>query len=183
MRKININDMVEIWKDIVGYEGLYQISSFGRVKSLKFGKERILSTSPNGSGYLNVVLCKKGFKPFNGGTHRLVALHFIDNPENKEQVNHIDGCKTNNKVENLEWNTSSENTQHSYDVGLSKKGKDSTSSKIIYQYTLDNIFIKKWDCIRDVQRELNIKQSNISVCAKGKVKTAGGFRWSYDITS
>jgi len=178
---------VEIWKDIVGYEGMYQVSNLGRVKSLNYnrtGKENILSTSKN-KGYFNVVLSKKGFKPFTVRTHRLVAEAFIPNPQNKPQVNHIDGNKLNNNIENLEWNTASENQQHAYDTGLkisnwlNKKGKENHLSKIIYQYTKDLQFIKKWYCIMDAVRELNIKHSNISRCVNGKRKSTGGFRWSY----
>ncbi len=118
--------MKEIFKDVQGYEGLYQISNLGRVKSLK-RRVRIGSyertvpekylTHFDVLGYDIVVLHKKS-KKYTAGVHRLIALHFIDNPENKPQVNHKDGNKKNNSIENLEWATSQENIQHSHDTGL-----------------------------------------------------------------
>lgn len=115
---------MEEWKDIKGYEGLYQISNLGEVKSLsreveqsngkKYTiKERKLKTSRNGNGYTGITLNKDGKHRFN--VHRLVALHFIENPEGKEQVNHKDLDKTNNCKDNLEWLTKSENQIHYYE--------------------------------------------------------------------
>ena len=121
----------EIWKDIIGYEGIYQISNLGRVKRLagkclaKAGKYRTVSESiltcfPNKTryNYLYVNLNNNGIKQFR--VHRLVAIHFIPNPNNLPQVNHIDGDKNNNSINNLEWCTRSENSQHAYDTGLKK---------------------------------------------------------------
>lgn len=112
-----------IWKDIPGYEGLYQVSNFGEVKSFyKFRdgkKERILKHAINDSGYKIVVLTKNK-KPKSLRVHRLVALTFIDNFENKPQVNHIDGNKLNNNINNLEWCTNGENEKHAYKLGLKK---------------------------------------------------------------
>jgi len=184
---------VEIWKDIVGYEGMYQVSNLGRVKSLNYNrsyKEKILKNTISNTGYFIICLIKfKLLKNFL--VHRLVAKAFINNKENKPQVNHIDGCKTNNNILNLEWSTAKENTQHAFKTGLNKipkgkqhhlynkKGKQHHTSKTIYQYTKDLQFIKKWDSTMDVKRELNINDGNISSCALGKLKSAGGFRWSY----
>lgn len=120
---------MEVWEDIKGYEGLYQISNLGRVKCLpkdvvstKYGHvrhypERIASTYSRNGGYKFVELSKDG-KARKYSVHRLVAKHFISNPENKPQVNHIDGNKANNRVDNLEWVTASENIKHAYENGL-----------------------------------------------------------------
>ena len=106
--------LFEIWKDIEGYEGLYQVSNLGRVKSLKVSKiksERIRKSYQQSSGYISIVLCKNG-KVTNHKIHRLVANAFIDNPDNLPEVNHMDEDKTNNCVDNLEWCDSSYNKNY-----------------------------------------------------------------------
>lgn len=190
----------EIWVDIDDYEGLYKVSNLGRIKSLDFnhtGKVGILTQKDN--NYLEVKLSKNKIPKYKS-VHRLVAIAFIPNPLNKPQVNHISGDKTDNRISNLEWNTRSENMQHAYDIGLNKKGKEhhwfgkgkehylfgrigkeNPTSKIIYQYTLQGDFIKKWDSLSDIKRELNYNIGNISLCANGKYKSAGGYFWSYQI--
>ena len=106
--------MEEIWKDIEGYEGLYQVSNLGRVKSL-YKKEKILKLGAVSSGYFFVHLYKmRKLKVIR--VHRLVALTFVPNTENKLEVNHKDGNKQNNRADNLEWATKSENVKHSYSV-------------------------------------------------------------------
>jgi hypothetical protein len=115
--------MQEIWKDITGYEGLYKVSSYGRIKSLidHYGNERvlILKNIVNDRGYLRVNLYKLG-KIKTLKVHRIVAIEFIPNPDKKKQVNHIDGIKINNYISNLEWNTGHENIKHSWKIGLRK---------------------------------------------------------------
>lgn len=116
---------MEIWKEIKNYEGLYEISSKGRVKSLArisgscVRKERLLKLNTTKDGYSFVSLSKDS-KQKSFRIHRLVAEAFIPNPDNKETVNHKDGDKSNNHIENLEWATREENIQHSYDLGLKK---------------------------------------------------------------
>ena len=119
--------MEEKWKDIIGYEGFYQVSNLGNVKSLfriiqtgnnkRSVKEKILKSNINRYGYVMVTISKFG-KLYTHSVHRLVALAFISNPLNKPQINHINGIKTDNYLDNLEWNTVSENNQHSFDNGL-----------------------------------------------------------------
>jgi len=116
--------MGEIWKDIKGWEGFYQISNFGNVKSLKrkssigrLLKERLLKPTPDTKGYLRVAFHIKS-KATHYSVHRLVGLMFLENPLNKEQINHKDGNKENNNVSNLEWCTNKENSDHAYNTGL-----------------------------------------------------------------
>ena len=120
--------MEEIWKDIKGYEGRYQISNFGRVKSLIYPKEKIMNIynfrrdGEKGKGYWRVRLIKNSsYKYFF--VHRLVAEAFIPNPNNYATVNHINGDKTDNRAENLEWCTQKENINHAWETGLVDKEK------------------------------------------------------------
>ncbi|MDM0987481.1 NUMOD4 domain-containing protein [Clostridium perfringens] len=117
---------MEVWKEIKGYEGMYQISNLGRVKALERidsrglrRKEKILKYNNTKNGYLEAVLCKNG-KTKHITVHRLVAIHFIENINNLPIVNHIDGNKQNNKVDNLEWCTYSYNVKHAFRTGLAK---------------------------------------------------------------
>lgn len=112
----------EIWKDVPGYEGIYVISNMGRLKRIMHRKHptnTIINASINDYGYHYSCLTING-KGQNHMIHRLVGQAFIPNPEDKPQVNHIDGCKSNNVLQNLEWNTSKENINHAWDTGLAK---------------------------------------------------------------
>lgn len=111
---------VELWKDVKDYEGIYQVSSFGRFKSFKFGKGKIFNHNPtNKNHYIRIHLCNNG-EMRDESLHVLVALAFIDNPENKKTVNHKNGNKQNNFWWNLEWNTYDENNKHAKSTGLNK---------------------------------------------------------------
>lgn len=125
-------------------------------------------------GYLQVLLYEEG-KPHPKKVHRLVAEAFIPNLDNKPQVNHINGDKTDNRVKNLEWCTNSENQLHAYKNGLEKPRFQSK----VKQYSLDGIFIKQFEYIKDAAKELNIDDSSISACCRKKRKTAGGYIWKY----
>ena len=166
--------MDEIWCDIEGYEGLYQISNKGRVKSLKWGKERILRPMINTSGYYYITLCndsvKKAFQ-----LHRLVAQAFIPNLYNKPQVNHLDENKLNNSVDNLEWATAKENSNY----GSRNERAGNSLSIPILQYSKSGEFIKKWLGALEVERVLGINNSHIIDCCKGRYKSAYGFIWRY----
>lgn len=175
---------MESWKNIDGYDGLYKISNLGRVKSSpnksNHNGEMILKQS-DVMGYRCVCLYKNSVaKMFK--VHRLVATAFLENTENKPQVNHIDGNKLNNNANNLEWVTASENTKHAHEKGLAKalKGKDNNRIVLVVQINKEtNREIKTYYGIREAERETGVYHSNISRCCKGIVKSAGGFKWEY----
>jgi len=171
---------MEIWKAIIGFER-YQISNLGRVKSLPktwvSGRGRILShdgkilfQQKSPQGYLSVKVSDGKHKRFR--THRLVALAFIPNPENKPEVNHKDGNKENNHVSNLEWATGSENVKHSFDAGLktSSKGENHGRSKLNetavreIRYAYNN----RIATFRSLAKKFQVHPSVISDCAKLK---------------
>jgi hypothetical protein len=183
----------EIWKDIKNYESFFQISNFGRVKSLeRFSKqnvlikEKILKQYKDNKGYKTITLRKNGKRSNGLSVHRLVALHFINNPQNKPEVNHIDGDKTNNHVDNLEWVTKSENHLHAHKTGLHncyegvkdnlKKGTEFTKKRVRCIET-NEIF----ESAAAADRYLGFKSQNVSVVARGgnNQKTAGGYHWEY----
>ena len=180
--------MQEIWKDIKGYEGIYQVSNLGKVKSLNYkrGKhEKEIKQALNSRGYLEVGLFNGKVKTHR--VHRLVAQTFIPNPENKDEVNHIDGNKKNNAVSNLEWNTSKENVHHAWENKLICFSKESrrkagiSRQKPCLQYDKNNHLIKRWDSLKQASKELGICKSTISMCLNGRYETAGGYVWKFDI--
>lgn len=169
----------EIWKDIKGYEGKYEISNFGRVKShVKIGtptyyKTPILSTP----GYYTVCLSKDGKVSYSVGIHRLVAEAFVENTDKtKTEVNHKDGDKLNNYYENLEWVTRKENNEHAIKSGLRKYVKS------IEQYTLDDELVNIFKSSAEAGKFLGKgKRTNTHIlnCCKGKISTAYGYKWKY----
>lgn len=168
--------MKEIWKDIKGYEGLYQVSNLGKVKSLK--KNIILKPYIEKKGYLRIDLNKNG-KSKHYLIHRLVAEAFIPNPLNKLQINHIDCNKQNNCINNLEWSTNLENAIHAYNNNL----RPFKPLRKINQYDLDGNFIKTWNSIIEASSQFknvsNHPQCNISGVLRGLRKTAFGYIWKY----
>lgn len=183
--------MKELWKPINGYEDRYHVSNLGRVKSIKriseqdhLLPERILRPG-NLRGYHRVLLLKNGHRK-NVQVHRLVAKAFIPNPKNKPQVNHINGVKNDNRVDNLEWVTASENKQHAFDTGLEKPqwsgvcGKDNPLSRQVIQVNLSTGYQNKFDGINEASRIIGIDCGSIVHCLKGRRKSAGGFKWMYE---
>lgn len=181
----------EEFRDIKGYEGLYQVSNYGRVKRILFinnhikkTKEKMLSClkcSNNKNYYIAFVLSKNG-KEKRYYAHRLVAQAFIPNLNNSPQINHKDGNKQNNRVDNLEWCDGFYNQQHAIKTGLRKikTGKDCKNIKPILQYDKNKNFIAKWEYIKQASDILNIPAPNICDCCKGKIKSAGGYIWKYE---
>lgn len=171
--------MKEIWKDIKGYEGLYQVSNLGRVKSTRRNKEKIMKPNKGKKGYLRLNFTIN-YKSKSFQVHRLVAKAFIPNPGNLPEVNHIDGNKANNNIKNLEWVTSKENCNHAWNIGLNKKiyGRK-TNLKAVAQYSLNGELIKKWDYITQASKKIQIDRTGIILCCRHKQKTAGGYKWEY----
>jgi hypothetical protein len=165
---------MEIWKDIVGYEGYYQVSNFGRVKGINrlivhglktiTKKERMLKNRKTTKGYYQVVLCKNA-KYFNYSVHRLVAESFTQNTLNKLQINHINGIKTDNRLENLEWVTQSENIKHAHNIGLIKMPKHENHYKSkLSQYQIEEIRSGKHKQI-DLAKRYGVHKTTISKIA------------------
>ena len=164
---------IEIWKDISGYEGLYQVSNFGRVARLSHGVRKIRKFGAS-RGYDVVGLCKNG--KINGFlVHRLVAQAFIPNPQNLPCINHKDENKHNNTTSNLEWCDYVYNNNY----GTFKERISKTKSYDVLQWTTDGQFVKKWRGISTASRELGVCRTSIQFCLSGRYQTAGGFVWSY----
>ena len=169
--------MKEIWKDIEGYEGLYQICTMGRVRSVR--NNVILKSKIERNGYERVILSTNNI-PKGYFIHRLVANAFIPNPDNLPQVNHKDENKANNRVDNLEWCDGKYNIN--YGTGTRRRQLANTNGKLskpVLQYTLEGIFIKEWKSTMDVQRNLGFDHPNISRCCRGKYACAYGYIWKY----
>lgn len=166
----------EKFLEIRGYEGLYQISNYGRVKSLGNGKSnrskmQILKPGKDRGGYLHVVLCKDR-KPKGFLVHRLVAEHFIPNPSNLPEINHKDENKENNCVDNLEWC----DTKYNINYGT----RTEKCSKKVYQYTKSGEFVREWKSFISIKREKGFNHSIIWRCCNGKCKSAYNYIWTYE---
>ena len=185
--------MNEIWKEIEGYEGKYEVSNLGNVRSLKYARSNKVKLLKQASdhGYKRVNLFKNG-KRKSHWVHRLVAIAFLPNPNNLPQVNHKDENKTNNRMDNLEWCTIKYNMNYGtrnerQSKSLSKrmtgkyKGKDSPNAKSILMYDREGNFIRRFDCIGDANEYFGKARycSAINKCLKGRNKTAYGYIFKY----
>lgn len=196
----------EIWKPIKDFK-YYQVSNLGNVRSverfedvynykrkgnvIRKRKSRILATRISSNGYMNISLFQNG-KTKTFSVHRLVAEAFIPNIDNKLQVNHINGIKTDNRVENLEWCNSSENIKHAYSNGLNhisnkqrKIAKENVlkaaekNKRPVDQLSNKGDFIRSWNSMTDIYKELNYHWGNISAVCRGKKELAYGYKWRY----
>lgn len=192
------NSLIEIWKDIPNYEGLYQASNLGRIRSLDHKvmkkslsgelivhqyKGKILKGWVQNTGYLTVSLSNKKYS-----VHRLIATTFLEQEKGKNIVNHIDGNKLNNNVSNLEWCDYKHNFDEAIRLNLMNIKYNSYKNRIrakkINQYDLKRNFIRSYLCSIDAEKELKnkgikINARNIRDVCNGKRKTAGGFYWQY----
>lgn len=184
--------MKEIWKDIKDYEGLYQISNLGRIKSLNREflmenkltknmnvrkiKEKILNQYENKDKYLSVYLYKNKIRKMYL-VHRLVAQNFIINNKNYCEINHIDNNKQNNCDKNLEWCSRQYNIEYFSRTCLVGNSKRKTRYQPTEQYDLDGKYLKTWKTILDAEKFYNT--NHISECCRGKYQVIKGYRWKY----
>ena len=185
--------MIETWKDIIGFEGYYEVSNLGNIRTVEryinypdgskhLYKSKPIKLRPSVYGYNMAWICKD-CKKKGLFVHREVAKSFLPNPENKPQVNHINGIKTDNKLENLEWCTQFENMQHSFSVlkrencRKGKVGCPSTKKKTVIQCSLDGFVVGIFDSMKKASRDTGIKFNQILICINKKQHSAGGYLW------
>lgn len=193
--------MKELWKDIQGYDGLYQVSNLGRVRSVSHMAEmrrngtiilvqkegKILTPLTRRHGYLSVMLYGRGGHPTRHfkqiSIHRLVAEAFVENPNGYDEVNHIDECKTNNRADNLEWCDRKYNVN--YGTTQSRRSESTinlpSKSKRVVQKTLSGDFVAEWPSMAEIERQTGYSKSAICNCCQRKYgrSNAYGYTWSY----
>ncbi len=185
---------VEEWRSVPGYEKSYLVSSFGRIQSIdksvtqkncwgrfqtRIYKGKMLKHTVNKFGYLAIELNQDG-KTLTTFIHRLVAMAFLPNPENKRTVNHKEGNKKDNRYFMLEWATHLENNTHAIRTGLYPIEEKNRLSIPISQYSKKGEFIKRWNCASQIKRELGLSIGCIASCSRGERPSAHGFIWKRD---
>lgn len=186
MSKLN-----EEWRPVVAYEGLYEVSDWGNVRSLNYNKTKEikeLKQIPDKDGYMNVCLHKYGSQ-LSKRVHRLVADSFIPNPDNKPCIDHINGKKDDNRVENLRWATVVENNRNPVTMknmigiqnGRQLNRKD--CSKPVYQYTLDGKYVATYPSASEAARVFNCHKGTIAKCCvdSGRNNKALNYKWYYEL--
>lgn len=173
----------EQWREVVGTGGRYMVSSLGRVKrvNLPYVGERLIKQHQDRKGAL-VAYITSGEQKGNYTVSSLMGKAFLANPKALPMVVHLNGVKTDNRLENLKWVHNSEAQQLAVDLKLkvAKKGQENATSRGVDQYSADGLtFIKRWGCLTDVERELGVAHPNISKVCRGKRATAGGYSWRY----
>ena len=170
--------MEEIWRDVEGYNGVYQVSNLGRVKSFNKSKNgKILKLQKEVKGYLVIRLYRSPTDWWHAKAHRLVALTFIPNPDNKPQINHINCIKSDNRVENLEWCTNGENQKHAFKNGLQRSNGGTPKRKVKCIET-GEVFLTVTSAAKSISTTKNCRASIIRVCKHNGI-TAYGYHWEY----
>lgn len=181
--------MEEVWKPVRGFEGLYEVSNLGQIKSLsrtvhrknnrnQYIKGRIIRPAKTLDGYLRICLLKSG-KRKSFLVHRLVAEAFIPNPKKLLEVNHKDEDKQNNNVNNLEWCSRKYNNNYkNHNVKVSRANKNGKKSKPLLQLDLNDNVIKKWPSTQEASRH-GFSQGGVSGCCRGKYKQYKEYHWEY----
>lgn len=191
--------MKEIWKDIDGFENIYQVSNLGRVcsKTRRQGNRyylgKILKPSDNGHGYLHITLANRG-KRYQRYLHRLVAQAFLPNPYNYPEINHKDENTKNNQVNNLEWCTAKYNSNYkNHGLHVSQGSKNSIqkhiaciqngmkTAKPVIQLTLDGQIVKYWASMGQAAKQGKFRRRNIRRCCEGEFKQYKGYKWQYAV--
>lgn len=173
--------MYEEWRNIEGFEGFYQVSNQGNVRSLNYhnwGIAKNLTPVIDRYGYERVCMCKNG-KQFNRQVHRMVAQAFIDNPTSLPQINHINEIKTDNRVENLEWVSAKDNANHGTRNHRMSRSKQNKNCKALIQLDKQGSEIRRWVSFMEVNRVLGYDVGFLARCCKGRCETAYGFKWQY----
>ncbi len=166
----------EVWKDIIGFEGLYQVSNMGRVKSTS--KNRLLYKHNTSNEYLQVHLSVNN-KVYYEYVHRLVAMTFCEGrSDERNQVNHIDGDRKNNLASNLEWCSPAENHRTELYISRQKSAK-AHKAKRVRQFDLNGNFIAEYFGLHEAYRQTKVQRHHISKCCRNQRKTAGNFFWQY----